>query len=62
MRHVRSDDYVILVAQLLGLAVTIVNLLCFTIGGYGRHIQFVQDKLSAFLKVRNLYVWVTMDD
>ncbi|EMD91105.1 hypothetical protein COCHEDRAFT_1176935 [Bipolaris maydis C5] len=50
LRHVTSDDYAILLAQIFGLGLTAINIVCFTVGGIGRHIQFVMDKLPMFLK------------
>ncbi|EMD62127.1 hypothetical protein GGP41_002403 [Bipolaris sorokiniana] len=51
LRHVTSDDYAILLAQIFGLGLTAINIVCFTVGGIGRHIQFVMDKLPMFLKL-----------
>lgn len=38
---VASEDYAIIVAQLLGIGVAINNILMTTLGGLGRHIEFV---------------------
>ena len=53
LRNVGSDDYTILVAQILNLGVSAGNYAMLTVGGAGRHVFVVQDKLGTFSKVKN---------
>jgi hypothetical protein len=48
---VAADDYVIIVAQILGLGMSATNIVCFTAAGVGRHVEFVSDKILVFMKV-----------
>lgn len=51
LRNLGADDYVILVAQILNFAVSAGNYAILTVGGAGRHLFVVQDKLVIFSKV-----------
>ncbi|USP75042.1 hypothetical protein yc1106_02316 [Curvularia clavata] len=51
LRNVGSDDYTILVAQILNLGVSAGNYAMLTVGGAGRHVFVVQDKLGTFSKI-----------
>ncbi|EUC44138.1 hypothetical protein COCMIDRAFT_43297, partial [Bipolaris oryzae ATCC 44560] len=51
LRNVGADDYVIIVAQVLNFGVSAGNYAMLAAGGAGRHIEFVQDKLTIFSKV-----------
>lgn len=54
MRNVGADDYVIIVAQVLNFGVAAGNYAMLTAGGAGRHIEFVEDKLTVFSEVKSL--------
>ncbi|USP78154.1 hypothetical protein yc1106_05428 [Curvularia clavata] len=51
LRNVGSDDYAILVAQILNLGESAVNYAMLMVGGVGRHRVFVEDKLQTFTKI-----------
>lgn len=51
LRNVGADDYMILVAQTLNFGVSAGNYALLTAGGAGRHLPYVQDKLTVFSKL-----------
>ncbi|KAJ5020995.1 hypothetical protein J3E73DRAFT_395082 [Bipolaris maydis] len=55
LRNVGADDYVIIVAQVLNFGVAAGNYAMLTAGGAGRHIEFVEDKLTILLAAILIY-------
>ena len=53
LRNVGADDYAILLAQILNLGTSAANYAMIMVGGMGRHIQFVEDKVVTFKKVED---------
>lgn len=56
LRFVGPDDYMILVAHTLSLAQSGINFGIVIAGGAGQHVEYVQDKLPTFNRVRRSHV------